>query len=81
MDGESRATVRVDDVIAASAEPTRRYAPGHPLANKEGYVFEAAVDPNQELIEMVETSRQYQNDVEVLQTAKSLILNTLKLGQ
>ncbi len=81
MDGASRATVRVDDVIAASAEPTRRYAPGHPLANKEGYVFEAAVDPNQELIEMVETSRQYQNDVEVLQTAKSLILNTLKLGQ
>lgn len=77
----ARATVRVDDVVAASADPTRRYEPGHPLADKDGYVFEAAVDPNQEMIEMVETARQYQNDVEVLQTAKSLILNTLKLGQ
>ncbi len=78
---DARATVRVDDVVAASAEPARRYEPGHPLANKDGYVFEAAVDPNQELIEMVETARQYQNDVEVLSTAKSMILNTLKLGQ
>jgi flagellar basal-body rod protein FlgC len=78
---DARATVRVDDVVAASAPPMRRYEPGHPLANKDGYVFEAAVDPNQELIEMVETARQYQNDVEVLNTAKSLILGTLKLGQ
>ncbi len=81
LDGSARATVRVDDVVSASAAPVRRYDPGHPLANKDGYVFEAAVDPNQELIEMVETARQYQNDVEVLQTAKSLILSTLKLGQ
>ncbi len=77
----ARATVRVDGVVSASAPPTRRYEPGHPLANAQGYVFEAAVDPNQEMIEMVETARQYQNDVEVLQTAKSLILSTLKLGQ
>ena len=81
MDGAARATVRVDDVVSASAPPVRRYEPGHPLADKDGYVFEAAVDPNQELIEMVETARQYQNDAEVLNTAKSLILNTLKLGQ
>lgn len=76
-----RATVRVEDVVAASAEPTRRYAPGHPLADGQGYVFEAAVDSNQELIEMVETARQYQNNVEVLQTAKALMLGTLRLGQ
>lgn len=76
-----RATVGVEEVVSASAAPTRRYEPGHPLANREGYVFEAAVDPNAELVEMVETARQYQNNVEVLQTAKALILGTLRLGQ
>ena len=77
----ARATVQVEDVVATDTPPTRRYSPGHPLADKDGYVFEAAVDPDQEMIEMVETARQYQNDVEVMQTAKSLILSTLKLGQ
>ncbi len=77
----ARATVEVADVVNASAAPQRRYDPGHPLADKDGFVFAAAVDPNQEMIEMIETARQYQNNVEVLQTAKQLILGTLKLGQ
>lgn len=83
MDAASpaRATVRVDDVVETTTMPTRRYEPGHPLANTEGYVFEAAVDPNQEMIEMVETARQFANNVEVLQTAKGLILGTLRMGQ
>lgn len=79
--GNARATVSVEDVVPASAAPARRYEPGHPLADARGYVFEAAVDTNQELVEMVETARQYQNNVEVLQTAKSLMLATLRLGQ
>lgn len=76
-----RATVAVEQVLTASAPPLKRYEPGHPLADKEGFVFEAAVDPNQELVEMVEASRQYLNDVEVMQTAKGLMLATLRLGQ
>lgn len=76
-----RATVGIEDVVVASAEPAKRYEPDHPLADAEGFVFEAAVDPNQELVEMVETSRQYLNNVEVMQTAKGLLLATLRLGQ
>ena len=75
------ATVAVDRVVAAGVEPTRRYSPGHPLADKDGYIWEAAVDPAAELVEMVETARQYQNNVQVLQTAKVLTLDTLRLGQ
>jgi flagellar basal-body rod protein FlgC len=75
------ATVRVDRVVAAGIEPTRRHSPGHPLADADGYVWEAGVDHAAELIEMVETARQYQNNVQVLQTAKTLTLDTLKLGQ
>jgi flagellar basal-body rod protein FlgC len=55
--------------------------PGHPLADASGHVWVAAVDPNQEMVEMVETARQYANNVEVLSTARGLALDTLRLGK
>ncbi len=75
------ATVQVDRIATSPQEPTRRHAPNHPLADAEGYVWEAGVDSAAELIEMVETARQYQNNVQVLQTAKTLTLDTIRLGQ
>lgn len=75
------ATVRVDQVVQAPIEPTRRHDPNHPLADANGDVWEAGVDSTAELIDMVEASRQYQNNVQVLQTAKTLTLDTLRLGQ
>lgn len=75
------ATVQVSRVVTSDLEPVRRHAPGHPLADAEGYVWDAGVDTAAELVEMVETARQYQNNVQVLQTAKSLTLDTLRLGQ
>ncbi len=74
------ATVDVASV-ERTGTPERRHDPTHPLANADGDVWAAAVDPNQELVEMVETSRQYANNVEVLTTAKALALDTLKLGR
>jgi flagellar basal-body rod protein FlgC len=75
------ATVSVSRVVEAHEEPTRRYSPGHPLADRDGYVWEAGVDSAAELVEMIESARQYQNNVQVLQTAKTLTLDTLRLGQ
>ena len=75
------ATVNVESVVNAGAGPTKRYDPSHPMADKDGNVWEAAVDETRELVDMMETSRSYQNNVEVMQTAKSLILDTLKLGR
>lgn len=75
------ATVAVDRVVRSEIEPTRRHSPGHPLADANGDVWEAGVDSAAELVEMIETSRQYQNNVQVLQTAKTLTLDTLRLGQ
>ena len=75
------ATVAVDRVVATGAEPTRRHEPGHPLADTDGFVWESPVDPMVELVDLVEASRQYQNNVEVLQTAKTLTLDTLRIGQ
>ncbi|HEX8447357.1 MAG TPA: flagellar basal body rod protein FlgC [Sphingomonas sp.] len=75
------ATVKVERIVTASADPIRRHAPDHPLADKNGDVWDAAVDSAAEMVEMMETARQYQNNVQVMQTAKSLTLDTLRIGK
>jgi flagellar basal-body rod protein FlgC len=75
------ATVNVESIVTAGEAPTKRYDPNHPMADKDGNVWESAVDETRELVDMMETSRSYQNNVEVMNTAKSLILDTLKLGR
>jgi flagellar basal-body rod protein FlgC len=67
--------------IVPTGTPERRLDPNHPLADAQGHIWQAAVDPNQELVEMVEAARQYANDVEVLSAAKALALDTLRLGR
>ena len=74
-------TVDVEKVVAAGEAPVKRYDPANPMADKDGNVFDAAVDESRELVDMMETARGYQNNVEVMQTAKSLIIDTLKLGR
>jgi flagellar basal-body rod protein FlgC len=73
--------VQVDRIDSSKSTPVKRYEPDHPLADKDGNVWEAAVDSAAEMVEMLETSRQYQNNVQVLATAKGLISETLRLGQ
>lgn len=81
MGEAGKATVQVDRIDSSKSTPVKRYEPGHPLADKDGNVWEAAVDSAAEMVEMLETSRQYQNNVQVLATAKGLISETLRLGQ
>ncbi|BAK65985.1 flagellar basal-body rod protein FlgC [Sphingobium sp. SYK-6] len=75
------ATVKVDKVVTSDTPATRRHDPGHPLADANGDVWEAGVDSSAELVEMVESARMYQNNVQVIQTAKSLLLETIRLGK
>ncbi|WOE76664.1 flagellar basal body rod protein FlgC [Alterisphingorhabdus coralli] len=81
MEENGLATVDVEQVVQSDTQPTRRYDPNNPIADNEGYVWEAGVDEAAELIDMMETARQYQNNVQVLQTAKSLILDTVRMGK
>lgn len=74
-------TVKVESVVSTDAQPVKRYDPNHPLADKDGNVWEAAVDSGAELVDMLEASRMYQNNVQVLQTAKSLMLDTVRMGK
>lgn len=73
------ATVRVAGVSRSTAEAVRQHDPDHPLADENGDVWAAPVDETQEMVEMMESARQYQNLVEVLSTAKSLMLDTMRL--
>jgi len=75
------ATVDVEKIVNAGEAPAKRYDPTNPMADKDGNVFDAAVDETRELVDMMETSRSYQNNVEVMNTAKQLIVDTLKLGR
>jgi len=75
------ATVKVDRVVTSDTAATKRHDPGHPLADDNGDVWDAGVDTSAELVEMVESARMYQNNVQVMQTAKSLLLETIRLGK
>ncbi len=75
------ATVDVERIVQAGEAPVKRYDPGNPLADKDGNIYESTVDQTRELVDMLESARTYQNNVEVMQTAKSLIVETLRLGR
>ena len=72
-------SVKVTGVYRQQATPVRRHEPGHPLADANGDVFAAPVDENAEMVEMLDSSRQYQNLVEALSTAKQLMLDTMRM--
>ncbi len=80
-DGEPGASVSVQGIVESEATPDKRYDPGNPLANAEGYVFAPNVNSVEEMVDMISASRSYQNNVEVMNTARTLMLATLRLGQ
>lgn len=73
--------VKVLGVLESEAPPIMEYEPNHPMADKDGYIFKPNVNTVEEMANMMSASRSYQNNVEVLNTAKQLILQTLKMGQ
>ncbi|MDP5102922.1 MAG: flagellar basal body rod protein FlgC [Erythrobacter sp.] len=72
------AGVRSGGLVRSETAPNKRYDPGHPLADPDGNVWEASVDETAEMVEITESARQYQNLVQALQTAKQLMLETLR---
>ena len=82
MDKNSASSgVDVLGVVESQAPPIMEYAPNHPMADELGYIYKPNVNTVEEMANMMSASRSYENNVEVLNTAKSLILQTLKMGQ
>lgn len=81
MDSQASAGVKVS-TISENQEPGKRtHNPSHPLADAEGFITQSNVNPVEEIVNMISASRSYQNNVEVMNTAKTLLLKTLQLGQ
>jgi flagellar basal-body rod protein FlgC len=75
------AGVEVLGVVESEAPLDKRYEPGHPLADKDGYVMYPNVNVVEEMTDMISASRSFQINVEMLQSAKTMAQRLLALGQ
>ena len=73
--------VRVTQVVESAAPARMTYDPHNPLADENGYVAMSNVDPVEEMVNMISASRSYQTNVEVMNTAKQMLMRTLQIGQ
>ena len=75
------ASVDAETIVALNREPEKVYEPGHPNADASGFVYKAPVNSDEEMVEMLEASRQYQNNLEVLSTVRALMMRTMNMGK
>ena len=74
-------TVNVSKVVELQKEPFTIFDPNHPLADGDGYIYKAPINVEEEMVDMMDASRQYQNNIEVVTTLKALTLKTINLGK
>jgi flagellar basal-body rod protein FlgC len=74
------AGVRVSGVVEDTSPLRRHYDPRHPMADEQGYVSSPNVNVVEEMVNMISASRSYQTNADMMNTAKSLLLKTLTLG-
>ena len=72
--------MRVDAVTENQTAGRKVHEPANPMADAQGYVTHSNVNAVEEMVNMISASRSYQNNVEVMNTAKSLLLKTLQIG-
>lgn len=75
------AGVRVLGVVESVAEPRKEYQPDHPAADADGYLYYSNVNVMEQLANLISASRSYQTNVDVMSTARQLLLKTLELGR
>lgn len=73
--------VKVNGIVESTAEPLQQYSPDHPKADENGFIYKSNVNSIEAMTNMMSASRSYQNNVEVFNTSKQLLLKTLALGQ
>jgi len=78
---DSTAGVRVSTIAEDNTPGRRVHDPKHPSADAGGYVTFSNVNPVEEMVNMMSASRSYQNNIEVMNTARSLLVKTLQIGQ
>ena len=79
-DAEASAGVRVLGVVESSTPPSMRYQPDNPLSNKDGYVFTSNVNSIEEMTNMISANRSFATNIDVINTARDLLLKTISMG-
>lgn len=77
---QNAAGVEVKGIVESDAPPLTRYEPNNPLADAQGNIYLPNVNMVEEMANMISASRSYQNNVEVFNTSKQLLMRTLQLG-
>lgn len=73
--------VKILGVVESQMPARKEYSPDNPMADEQGYVYLPNINVVEEMANMISASRSYQNNVEVLNTSKQLLINTLRIGQ
>ena len=73
--------MQVTGIVESQAPVIKRYEPGNPMADADGYVFGSNVNEVEEMANMISASRSFQNNSEVFNTSKDLMMRTLQLGR
>ena len=73
--------VRLSGVVVSEAPLGVEHRPDHPDANEDGNVYVSNVKTVEEMVNMLSASRSYQNNIELMNTTKELLLQTLSLGR
>jgi flagellar basal-body rod protein FlgC len=80
-DGQDASSgVRVLGVVESTAPPLMRYQPENPLANKDGYIFTSNVNSIEEMTNMISANRSFATNIDVINTARDLLLKTISMG-
>ena len=73
--------VEVKGIVESQAPLQREYNPAHPMADKDGFIYRSNVSQVEEMADMMSASRSYQTNVQVADSAKQMLLQTLRLGK
>jgi flagellar basal-body rod protein FlgC len=79
--GQASVGVKVNGIVEKQTPPEMVYEPGNPVANEKGYVYYPNVNSIEEMANMLSASRAFQNNVQLMDTAKQLMFATLRLGE
>jgi flagellar basal-body rod protein FlgC len=79
-DQDASTGVRVLGIVESTAPPLKQYQPSHPLADKDGYVYASNVNSIEEMTNMISANRSFATNVEVINTARDLLLKTIAMG-
>ena len=77
--GEGINGVQVSDVIEDTEEPDKRYIPGHPDADKDGYVAFPRINPAEEMVDLLGAQRGYEGNIAAMTAVKDMIMRSISL--